>query len=305
MISVVIPVHNTGKDLPVLMDSVLAQTYRDFEIIIVENGSVDDSYEICDSYLDIATVIHTKKFGLSYARNVGICHANGDYIIFPDTGDTLDKDYLDILMRMTVYQTDLAICGYTSCETGGMKHIYKKKLMYKELLHPYRFCGFAWNKLYHMDIIKEHELFFDERLGMAQDLDFAFRYLNYCERIIYFSEDLYHYHRDGVTSLKAPLTQNKLKAFNTYKKIISMTDDATVKHICRRAMFNTSLDFIYSYYENHMENEKILSLLKTILELYKKDFFFDGMYSIPRKCVALVALFNPEMHYKLMKLRHP
>lgn len=310
-VSIVIPVHNTGQYLEKSFEGIKKQVYENTDIIIVENGSTDDSPAICDQYKELATVIHTEKAGLSYARNVGIEHAHGHYIIFPDPDDWVDPDYILYLIALhDNYQTDLEICGYTiepdgkSCE--GEKTVFENKHdMHMALLHPYGFCGFAWNKLYHMDIIQKHHLRFDESLGMAQDLEFTFRYMSYCERIIFDPISLYHYSREngGVTMLTSPLTERKLGVFDSYRRIINETNDEEVKHLCRRAIFNTTLDFIYAYYYNKMNDPILLSMLISNLEAYQRDFFQDDLYSIRRKAVAHIAMVSPKLFYHLMNLK--
>ena len=309
-VSIVIPVHNTGKDLEKSFESIRNQTYQDIEIMIVENDSTDDSPSICDQYNEQATVIHTDRSGLSYARNLGIEYAQGEYIIFPDPDDIVEKDYIQVLVSMhNNHQTDLEICGYiiepkgTKCE--GEKTIYTDHHdMYMALFHPYGFCGFAWNKLYHMDIIREYNLRFNESLGMAQDLEFAFRYLGHCKKVIFDPIPLYHYNRiNGVTALSSPLTERKLGAFDSYRKIISETKDQDVIHLCRRAMFNTSLDFIYAYYHNKMDDPILLGMFKSNLEVYQNDFFQDDFYSSRRKMAARIAMKDPKLFYRLMKLK--
>ena len=103
MISVVLSVYNTGKYLPKAMDALLAQTYTDFEILIVDDGSTDGSAAICEAQAARrpgSRVFHKESGGLSSARNCGIDHARGTYIIFPDPDDWVEPDYLEGLMAI-------------------------------------------------------------------------------------------------------------------------------------------------------------------------------------------------------------
>ena len=101
MISIIVPVYNTGKYLPKCIDSILAQTYRDFELILVDDGSKDDSGQICDAYAEKdprIQVIHKSNGGSSSARNLGILKSSGEYIGFIDSDDSIDPDMYEKLM---------------------------------------------------------------------------------------------------------------------------------------------------------------------------------------------------------------
>jgi glycosyltransferase involved in cell wall biosynthesis len=116
LITVIIPIYNAERFLRPSVDSVLAQTYRNLEIILVDDGSSDDSGAICDSYAEQdkrVRVIHKSNGGVSSARNVGLDTATGDYIAFVDSDDTIDPDMYDVLFK-TIQQSgaDMAVCGY-------------------------------------------------------------------------------------------------------------------------------------------------------------------------------------------------
>ncbi len=117
MISVIVPVYNTGKYLNRCVDSILAQTYHDLEGILVDDGSTDQSPGLCDEYLrkdERIRVIHKSNGGLSDARNVGIDVASGEYIGFIDSDDYIVPDmYQKLYTRLTQEKADICICGWT------------------------------------------------------------------------------------------------------------------------------------------------------------------------------------------------
>ena len=116
-ISVIMPVYNAQKYLEESLNSILCQTFDDFELIIIDDGSTDNSYEICERYKEKderIIVIHQINQGPSVARNIGIKKAIGKYIVFCDSDDILDKNALSLLYNaMEKYNADLAICGYS------------------------------------------------------------------------------------------------------------------------------------------------------------------------------------------------
>ena len=142
MISVIIPVYNVEDCLEECINSVLAQTYTDFEIIIVDDGSTDSSGQICDSYRNVDSrvfVFHTDNNGLSEARNYGIDHSNGDYIYFIDSDDWINSNVLEIALNK-IGSADVLCFGCPSAYYSGQEalvaHINGK-------IGPA-----AWNKLY-------------------------------------------------------------------------------------------------------------------------------------------------------------
>lgn len=317
MITVVVPVYNMGHLLPRAIDCLLAQTYRNYEIIIVDDGSTDDSGEICDRCVALDSgirVIHKENGGLSSARNCGIANANGEFIIFPDPDDWTDPHYLEMLINLhREYKTDLEIGGHyveddKSCvihNDGKCREIINADDAVELLMSSKAFCGFAWNKLYHMDIIEANALRFDTELGMAQDLHFAFRYIALCEKIAYDPAPAYHYfqHAGGVTNTKSPLSARKISGLKTYEKIAELAKDKypNAHDAALSTLFNMSLHFIFIYYESKMSDKLLLVKLKENLRLYKEYFFKNPNYSKSRKLLGRIALVSPWAYHKAKK----
>lgn len=116
MISIIVPVYNVEKYLKKCVNSIINQTYTDFELILVDDGSTDNSREICDEYLLIdrrIKVFHKENGGLSSARNMGLKKAKGEFLTFIDSDDIINKKYLEIMMKtINDNQSDVIICNY-------------------------------------------------------------------------------------------------------------------------------------------------------------------------------------------------
>ena len=319
MITAVVSVYNTGQYLPKAIDSLLSQTYDNYEIIIVDDGSDDGSGQICDQQSarsNRITVYHKANGGLSSARNYGIEKARGDWIIFPDPDDWVEPDYLEHLVSLRdSCDADLSICGFIE-HNGGKTITYDKntalRVMNKEeslefVMMPDSFCGFAWNKLYSIDVIKHNHLHFDLELGMAQDLHFAVRYLTCCDRIVYDPRPLYHYSKDngGVTSMKTPLTQRKLSGLKTYEKIAEITKGQYPK-IAATAYYtlvDTCMQYLHIYYRSGMKCPSVLKQICGIIKKYRKYYTNERIYdSLYRKNVWLASV-NPGLYYFLFRVR--
>ncbi len=317
LISVVVPVYNMGRYINRAVDSILKQTYRNFELVLVDDGSTDDCGAICDEYAqkhDVIRVIHKTNGGLSSARNAGIDHARGRYIIFPDPDDWVTEYYLENLISLKdTYHADLEVCGHYVTD-GKQKRIHnennKVELLTKDqalrlVLLPNGYCGFAWNKLYHMDIIQSHGLRFDEELGMAQDLHFAFRYILIVKNIAYNPAPVYFYyqHEKSITNTKMPLTDRKISALKTYEKIAEIAEIEFPEAIAivNSTIANISMHFMYIYYDSRMDNRELLQALRKNFRKFSQSFFSNISYSLSHKILGFVTLCNPYAYYLLKK----
>ena len=318
MITMVFSVYNTGEYLPKAMDTALAQTYKDYEIIIVDDGSTDGSGDICDEQAkraDNIRVFHKPNGGLSSARNFGIEHANGDFIIFPDPDDWLDPKYLEGLLEIREkHSADLSVCGHWFFENGsdylwnenGREVILDAAGALDHLMQPASFCGYAWNKLYSMKVIKENGLRFDTELGMAQDVHFAFRYLRLCKRVAYEpGRPLYHYNRDtvGVTTYDSPLTPRKISGLKTYLKIAELAHDAypEIEAESLGILSDPALQYLYMYYYFKMKDPETFALLRGYQKKYFNYFLASPSYSKQRKILGRVACKSPRLYYLMFQ----
>ena len=318
MITVVLSVYNTGEYLPKAMDAMMSQTYKDYEVIIVDDGSTDGSSEICDAQGEgraNVSVYHKPNGGLSSARNFGIDHAKGDFIIFPDPDDWVDEGYLQGLLDIREkYSADLSVCGHYFFEQGvdhlwnegGRAEVFNTADALDHLMQPKSFCGYAWNKLYSMDVIREHGLRFDTELGMAQDLHFAFRYISLCDRVAYDpTVPLYHYNRDtvGVTTYDSPLTPRKVSGLKTYLKIAELAHDEypAIEDEAYGILSDTSLQYIYLYYYFKMDQPDTFKLIRGYQKKYLDSFLRSPSYSGQRKLLGRVAAVSPRAYYLMFQ----
>lgn len=158
-LSVVLPVYNVESYLRKCIDSILNQTYKDFELIIVDDGSTDQSSEICDTYLTnpFVTVIHRQNGGLSTARNTGIEAAKGEYITFCDSDDWIEPEmYSQMVRNIKETNSDIVVCGHRVVSESGKvleevtteDMVLDGKTATKYILEDKLIQSFAWNKIY-------------------------------------------------------------------------------------------------------------------------------------------------------------
>ena len=199
-ISVIVPIYNAAAFLHHCIDSITQQSFRDFELILVDDGSKDKSGEICDEYVlkdKRIQVVHQQNGGVSKARNTGLAHATGEFVAFVDADDNISPHYLEDLLRHSSH--DLVIGGYTMTPSGRIitidSHSYSEKelpLFLQSHIHRLYFTV-PWGKLYKRAPILEHHILFDTHIRLAEDLIFNLQYLKYCQSVCTVSAPSYIY----------------------------------------------------------------------------------------------------------------
>lgn len=202
-ISIIVPAYNIDGYLSRCLDSLLGQTYRNLEIIVVDDGSSDKTGEILDHYAKLdqrVVAIHTKNQGVSAARNTGLDQATGQFIGFVDGDDLVEQDMFEILIKIAIEQnTDIAHCGYQMVFSNRVDYYYNTGVQRKmsreeglqELLKGQMIEPGLWNKLYRA------ELFTGVRLpiGIAEreDLFCNFELFSKAKNSFYYDLPKYHY----------------------------------------------------------------------------------------------------------------
>lgn len=210
-ISIVVPVYNAEDKLNRCVESLRSQLYSDIEIILVNDGSKDNSLSICKYYekLDERIIVIDKpNGGVSSARNAGIDVASGKYIMFCDSDDWVYDDYCLYMIEHAVNQ-QLTMCGYEeitnetqkpivrSCEDDIEEFSKTDFLRYRE-----QGIGSPWNKLFELKIINEHGIKFPEIISLGEDLAFVMEYLKHMNpQIIYLHRKLYVYQNEETATL--------------------------------------------------------------------------------------------------------
>ena len=203
-ISVIVPVYNVEQYLPRCIDSILAQTFTDFELLLIDDGSKDKSGAICDAYArkdPRIRVFHKPNGGVSSARNMGLDNAKGEWICFCDSDDEFVKNTLESYFIITREDLDIDVIssGYIIYNKSGEVNVIKsqkmlledseQKLFVSESCH---YCGFLWNKCVKSDLAKQFR--FDESISWLEDHLFMYSCILHSKKL-YISENvLYKYY---------------------------------------------------------------------------------------------------------------
>lgn len=206
LVSVIIPCYNVEKYIDRCLESVVGQTYRNLEIILIDDGSTDNTPALCDTWAekDIRiSVIHKKNKGVTAARNTGIKASKGDYLIFVDSDDYTELDIVDYLLKLSLENSaDVARCGYYYDFDDGICKEYSKYdekilLDYNErlidLISGDYLSGVLWNKIYKRSVVSQ----FDESFTCSEDLMFNFSIYKDDIRVVCCDIPKYHYVENG------------------------------------------------------------------------------------------------------------
>lgn len=206
-VSVVVPVYNVEKYLNKCVLSIVNQTYKKLEILLIDDGSKDNSVALCDEWAkkdERIKVIHKENGGLSSARNAGIDNATGDYVMFEDSDDWLETELIErCVKRIEEEESDLVIFGYKKIDerghnlgefTFGDSTLSKEELvqqLYSRIVEMS--FGYAWNKLYNLRVLKRSEIRNDSSIIDREDLVFNMQLLNHINKVSYLEYIGYNY----------------------------------------------------------------------------------------------------------------
>lgn len=235
-ISIIVPVYNVEKYLQRCLDSLINQTYKNIEIIAINDGSTDNSLKILRKYETIDSrikIINKDNEGLSQSRNIGINLATGEYITFVDSDDWIELNFLETMLNlMELNNTDVSLCSYsreyiekTMNKNLGFKHIevfnkndVRNKLYRRmigpigdELKNPENLDSLitAWGKVYKTSIIKDNNInFIDTAIIGTEDLLFNVYVFNYVNKAVVINKPLYHYWKGNLSSLTYGYKEN-------------------------------------------------------------------------------------------------
>jgi glycosyltransferase involved in cell wall biosynthesis len=219
--SVVIPVYNTEKYLPCCIESVLSQSFTDFEVLLIDDGSTDGSGDICDAYAEKDTrvrVFHKQNGGVSSARNLGLDNAKGEWVVFIDGDDLLADNALEYLMNDAVDDVDMVYGGIRKFDEKNddletIPVIQKERLSVEQavdaFIAPKQRNGdwqrYMINRIYRMSIIRRFRLRFCTNIYYKEDGLFVVQYLCRCQNSVVCVPEIVYLYRQVANSAMGSL----------------------------------------------------------------------------------------------------
>lgn len=297
LVSIIVPVYNAEKYLPRCIDSILGQSFSDFELLLINDGSKDHSGKICDGYAandSRVHVFHKENGGASAARNYGLDNATGKYVCFVDADDWVDKDYLKQLLPNE--EEEMVVCSirYEGNTNKNLCISYKKrnKECIESTLHQMidhmAVCS-PCCKIMRRDIIERNQIRFDTDVSAGEDMLFICDYFSAgLEKIRTLSLPLYHYYVDDNESLS-----HRIVDFETTEYVLDCikeridklsgvydwnNDDGYKRHI------STQLNNFIAYIKSIPSYPQRVKLLKKVIEnKHVRILLADTDYMVKRK----------------------
>lgn len=297
-ISIVMPVYNSEQHLKNCISCISEQTFKDFELICVDDGSTDNSAKILEEIAANVTfpmkIIHQNNQGAGVARNNGFKEATGETTIFLDSDDYFKPEFLEeMYAQYTKTLADIVICQYDVVLPDGKfltrKQGFKKFMIPEKEIFCYEDCpqyifNFAnhapWNKLYRTTFIKENHLEFDN-IPNSNDTFFTLSSLISAKKITTVEKVLIIYNFMNENSITLKRKKNKIYAIQTFQKLKDfLLEHGKMNEKTEQSFNNAYIDCIF-YVFNHISKEDRKPLLKFIKEnipLYKKDYIYNRIF---------------------------
>ena len=285
-LSVIIPIYNAQNTLKRCLDSILNQSYNKFEIICINDGSTDKSYEILQEYQKKdkrIIVINQQNKGPSATRNYGISKAKGKYITFIDADDWIEKDTFKKVKTNMNENYEVIRINYiinNEKKDTNYKNVLYNNMQIKEKIIPEILIGkipsYSWLLYIRLDILKKNNWYYNEKINFLEDLEFLLNICYSCKEIYFMEEKLYHYsiNTSGITKSKKNYEKNMYYILNAHKEIINIIKKNDKKYKERRKISDTIyanniINYAYLSYINN--NNK--SIFKNIEEIISTNQF--------------------------------
>ena len=262
MVSIIVPVYNAQDSLERCLMSIIRQRYPQWELVLVDDGSQDDSLEICKRYSNMDSriqVIHTDKCGVSSARNTGMENAQGEYIVFVDSDDMIHPDFLSECLSN---KEDLTVTNYIKPSKIDSLH-YKED--HPELIFQQRGVRTVWGKVFVRKIIEDHHIRFDTNIRYGEDTIFVLQYCLHIKTIAYVFQHLYEYEKPPYYAFFKYKT-----TLDEYLNILSILQELTLR--LRAKSYN--VDVLYAKNVNAICGSYIVSLYCAGCYSYKERKYY-------------------------------
>lgn len=288
MVSVIIPVFNAEKYIDDCLKSVSNQNYSNIEILIINDGSVDNSLMICEKWkeLDSRIAIYTREnCGVSNSRNFGLDKSKGQYVTFVDADDVIAEDCVSILVEM-LEKDSRADCSIIRCSVSensfsSGESIYLKREESKKAIYTY-LGGFACGRLFTSNVIKQNNLRFDTDIAVCEDLIFNDKYLDNSSGIVYADAVKYFYRQHQQSAFH---NLNNLKWFDCIKAYGRLLEKATHEEFLILIYKYLQLLYEAKYRAKFLKNDSISMMVR---EEFVKNEHYKKQLAIKQKFKLLV-----------------
>lgn len=301
MISIIIPVYNGEKYIESCINSILSQTYREYEIILIDDGSIDNSLEVAHNLADNIEsmhVIHTENYGVSHARNVGLDNVKGEYITFVDVDDQLTEDALESLYNLVDTNiAEIAIMSKKYLTEGGQDigvrqydesiEVWENIEILKKSLEDHPASHSVYAKLYRRDLIET--IRFVEGRKIHEDSFFVFECFAKCKRAVYCNKAIYNYYEITGSASRAGFADKYLDILYFAEEKCRIIDNTFVEHGKYKCdiMVRAYLALLYNLCKTYDRKYRKLER-KCIFEMKKYMKQFKPVYEHEKKMLKII-----------------
>lgn len=318
IISIIVPIYNVESYLERCIESILNQSFKEFELILVNDGSTDSCKDICNEYKkrdSRIVVVNKKNEGVSSARNLGLDLAKGEYIGFIDPDDFINKDMYKILFdTIQANNSDMVICDYykvneddinkfrnlkCNCENIKIKNLNNLESIDNLFLTGEKFI-YAWNKLY------KRELFNDlryEKGRIYEDEYLAHRILYKCNKVSIIEAKIYYYVQRKGSLVNSPFTVRRFDKVYAIKDRVDFLREKKLTNLEDKAEKSFIDYFVWNYFVAYQRLENIQSELKILKKMFNMVFFksLDNKFiSLKEKLTLVILYLSPKLYNKLI-----
>lgn len=314
LVSIIVPIYNVEKYIKECIDSIINQTYKNLEIILVDDGSPDSCPKICDEYSKKdkrIKVIHKENGGLSSARNAGLDVAKGEYVSFIDSDDIVDEKFIETLYNLCIENNcDISECNFQRFEKDIVKSsnnceikVQTNHEMQERLYIPKYFARgiVVWNKLY------KKYLYDDVRfpIGKLNEDEFTtYKVLYKCETSICVTEEELYYYRVNENSIMGKkFTAKRLDALEAYEERMSFYKNLGELELYKLTNVRYQ-ETIESYFMILMESDKSLrKYIHNITRKARKNYSEYSKCIDSKKIKKFIFAYFPFLYYYLLKIK--
>lgn len=306
LVSVIVPVYNVKDYVLECLQSLVCQSYDNLEIIVVDDGSTDESGKICDEFVgnnEQVKVFHKKNGGLSSARNFGIKKAKGEYICLVDSDDWVKKSFVEKMMKEIKNENvDIVICGYNN-EVPRADALIGKEATKKLLISQENMEIIAWNKMYRRTLF--NDVLYPEGKNYEDSLT-TYKLLSKARQVVYVSESLYFYRERMGSIMKKGKREEKLamRERAAREAMVFFKEDADLKEAAEIAMLTAKLAWMDFAISGEVK-KKYLNEGREWIRQNKERLTHNKYLSKKlRLYIILVTNFGGKLYVGFRKLRH-
>lgn len=315
LVTVIVPMFNAREYIVECLDSIRKQTYTNLEVLLINDGSTDNTESVCKEYLkdNRFSLINIQNSGVSHSRNIGINKAHGKYLFFVDADDYLDENYID---KMVSYEHDckLVLCGF--CRVSGkqaVNYILEDKKWTREEVVFHCFCsnlmgGSCWNKRFSAETIKTGGIRFHPDIAIGEDSVFLAEYISCIDTDYgYIANALYYYRKNPDSAMqnvyhKRGSVDEKASCLTALEKIneVMCSETTIIKNCVAYRNIRTCIWLLFQMSMCREYNSDYGKMIKALIELHYKAYRqVKAGSKLEHMVTAWIYYFGPKMVYRI------